>query len=172
MTTVAENPFTVVERDNDEDQERDVAPPPVEFAPDPAYPDATEEAPFGYTKSGRIRKRPIGSATRGSKSAAPANAHAAARMLAQINGLVGMSLTMFGMTMTAEALSEANGSFEDMARDALANDPALCRKIMSAGASSGKAQLGMAYLVMGASITPAVLMEIKAKREEANSDEG
>jgi hypothetical protein len=98
--------------------------------------------------------------------ASNANAAAAAALLARVNNLVGVSLHMFGMVNTANALVEANEQFEVMAREALATDPVLCRKILSAGASSGKAGLTMAYIMLGAQMTPAALQEYKAKRAE------
>lgn len=135
------------------------------------YPDATPEAPYGYTPTGRIRKRPVGSraggakgAGRGSMPASRQQAETAAALLARANGLVGLSLAMFGMPLTATALADANNDFQNMATEALLADPSLCRKILSAGATSGKAGLVMAYAMLGVSVAPAMMGEIKDKR--------
>jgi hypothetical protein len=48
-----------------------------------------------------------------------------------------------------------------MARQSLEADPELCRKILSAGATSGKAGLAMAYLILGANTFPAMRKEYR-----------
>lgn len=144
---------------------------------DPQYPYSTKEYPYGFFDNAdgtpdfdRPRKRrPKGTGGGSSKNPASGkgstNARSAAKMLAQMNMLLGMGLRTFGMPMTAEMLAQANTEFEAMAFDALSNDPALCRKILSAGAASGKTQLLMAYLALGVAVAPPAYMEIKAKRE-------
>lgn len=144
---------------------------------DPLYPGSTPDAPYGYFENGNPRKRrPKGmGGTRisgVSRSSNTAQAVAAAQMLARINGLVGISLNMFGMPMTAAMLADANKNFEAMATEALMSDPALCKKILSAGQSSGKAGLTMAYIVMGVSIAPGITAEYKMKRRAAETVEG
>lgn len=134
----------------------------------PEYPDSTPEAPYGYFPDGRPRKRrPKGTAKNASKrsAASESQARAAAGMLAKVNSLVGTSLMLFGMPMTATQIENANEQFEVFAYEALLSDPALCRKILSAGANSGKAGLAMAYAMLGLSVAPTAFMEIKARRE-------
>lgn len=126
--------------------------------------------PRGYTGDAKPSpgKPASGSNSRVSRTTAASDAQAkqAASLLGTMNGLVGMSLAIFGMPVTAEALKDANEDFEEQAYLALLNDPALCRKILSAGASSGKAQLTMAYVALGASVGPAAWLEIQTRRAE------
>ena len=149
---------------------------------DPEYPHSTPEHPYGYFPKSdgtpdfdRPRKRrPHGTRkSSGSGSAMPASpkqATAAAAILARMNGILGMGLMALGMPMTATQLATANAEFESMAAGALSTDPALCRKILSAGASSGKAQLAVAYAMLGAAVAPTAALEIKTARERRNSD--
>lgn len=145
---------------------------------DPEFPGSTPDAPYGYKADGTPRKRrPNGSGTaaaptkrsggRGSES----SARAAAGMLAQINNLVGLSLMGFGFSMTGQALTDANERFETLAMEALKTDPALCKKIMSAGATSGRTALFMAYGYLGMNIIPAMRMELAQRKAERGEDE-
>lgn len=153
---------------------RDADTPPDETPPadppGPAPDDATEEAPYGYTPTGRIRKRPVGSrANTGGAGASRGNealAASAASLLAQMNSIVGLSLAAFKLPVTAEKIGEANENFETMARNALAGDPKLCRRILSGGVSSSKAGLTMAYVALGIAIIPSAQTEIKERRTE------
>lgn len=134
--------------------------------PDDAGP-ADPEAPYGRTPTGRIRKRPVGNSTPRASGNGKRNdklAADAASILARGNSLIGMSLAVFGMPLTAEALKDANDTFETMAREALVNDPALCRKILTAGATGGKTGLVLAYGMLAGSIGPTAFMEVKARR--------
>lgn len=141
-----------------------------DIPPDPDYPDATPEAPYGYTAGGRIRKRPIGSRSNSSGGPTGANSRneslgaSAAQLLAQMNSLVGLSLSAFKLVETSDAIDEANKIFEPMAREALANDPKLARRIMSGGVSSSKAQLTLAYVVFGMAIMPSAREELSERR--------
>lgn len=143
--------------------------PPVEevFA---EYPGATEDAPYGYKPDGtpyKRRPRGTGGASRGKAGKLPADgklAESAAALLASANQLVGISLMAFGMTQTAASLAEANTQFELMARQALAADPGLCRKILSTGATGGKAGLVMAYSMLAVNMFPAAKSELAEKR--------
>lgn len=148
-------------------------PPALEIADfDPEFPGSTPEAPYGFKEDGTpYKRRPKGSGTGGSKTprstASKANetlATSAARMLCQINSLVGISLTVFGMPETAMDIEKANAQFETMAIESLRTDPTLCRKILSAGASSGRTGLLMAYIYLAGSAFPSARSEIKAKR--------
>jgi hypothetical protein len=135
--------------------------------------DATPDAPYGYTATGRVRKRPVGSrnATPSSGKRNDKLAADAAAILVTANGLVAISLMAFGMPMTAGAIQEANATFETMAREALANDPALCRKILSAGATGGKTALLLAYGMLASQVGPAAFMELRARRALAAEED-
>lgn len=154
-------------------------PPPFDTGGDfdPEYPGSTPEAPYGFKDDGTpYRRRPKGTAKKSGKSA-PRNsvasdvlARSAAGLLAQMNTLTGFSLAAFGLNETAESIVEANKRFEEMAYGALLNDPALCKKILSAGTNSGAAQLTMAYVTLALSIFPAARNDIKRKRNNDESD--
>lgn len=145
---------------------------------DPEFPGSTPEAPYGFKPDGSpYLRRPKGKGKSGGSSAAktgtlrrtPASeqqAATAAALLARMNLLIGLSLNAMGLPGTSAALVEANDQFENMAREALLTDPALCRKILSAGATSGKTALIMAYGMLGVSVVPSALGEIKARRAE------
>ena len=141
------------------------------------YPHSTAEHPYGFfDKNGspdfsRPRKNkprsggaPSPSGGVSTSAASQRSARAAAGLLSQMNMLVGISLITFGMPQTAMSLKEANSQFESMAYEALLNDPALCKKILSAGATSGKTQLIMAYGMLAMSLGPAAFVEIKERR--------
>jgi hypothetical protein len=156
----------------------------------PDFPHSTEQHPYGYFLDGdgnpdfsrpRIR-RPRGygkSSSSGSSVArsqqADGTAKTAAKMLTRINGLVALSLTSFGMPISGNQIKDANTVFEEMAYEALQTDPVLARKILSAGASSGKAQLTMAYIMLAGSVAPIAYGEIREKRlnsiQEVDSNE-
>lgn len=149
---------------------------------DPDYPGSTPDAPYGFKDNGEpYKRRPNAGGTRKTKSGGgsnnAANAHAAASMLARMNGFLGIGLASFGMPLSAAELAKANETFESMAYEALLSDPALCKKILSAGATSGKAGLILAYGMLTVSIAPAAMGELKDKRalraaqEEYNEQE-
>lgn len=141
---------------------------------DPDYPGSTADAPYGFKPNGEpYKRRPNKSGSRASSSGgvtkSPANdslARSAAGVLSTMNILVGMSVSAFGMTQTSESIVEANKRFEVMAVDALRNDPALCRKILSAGTSSGKAQLVMAYGTLALAVFPAAKNDVQMLRSK------
>jgi hypothetical protein len=142
---------------------------------DPEFPGSTADAPFGYLANGQPRKRrpngsgpaPSGGTTSVRKHAAnPGTAKSAAGLLARLNLLVGLALHTSGLENTAEELKRANATFEELAYEALLADPQLCKKILGAGATSGKAGLVMAYTVLGVSIAPAARTEIIERRRE------
>lgn len=149
-------------------------PPDFDTGPnfDPEYPGSTPEAPYGYKEDGTpYKRRPRGAGKSASKStgkrntvASDAMARSAAGLLAQVNILTGLSLAAFGFNETVETIKEANSRFEEMAYGALLNDPALCKKILSAGTNSGAMQLSMAYLTLGLAIFPSARNDIKRKR--------
>jgi hypothetical protein len=99
-------------------------------------------------------------------------ARSAAGLLARLNSLVAIGVMTAGMPGIARSINENNEQFEAMAYEALLADPALCKKILGAGATSGKAGLIMAYSMLAVSTLPAAKSEIQERRaiREANED--
>ncbi len=148
---------------------------------DSRYPDSTPDAPYGFKPNGEPYRRhhgpgkSTGSATGRGGSRMPASdaqARSAASVLGTLNKLIGMALLPI-LPGTAVAITEGNDDFEQLAFQALLTDPALCKRILGAGTSSGKAQLFMAYGALGMSVVPTAMGEIKMKRSERedNSNE-
>lgn len=144
---------------------------------DARYPDSTKDAPFGYKPDGTPYLRHHG-ARGGGKSSGPRmpatdkQAEMAASLLARLNDLVGLSLTMAGMPMSALTLASNNDRFREAARDALQADPDLCRKILSTGAVGGKAGLVMAYVILIGSTFPDMRKEYReAHPKELETEE-
>lgn len=140
----------------------------------PEFPGSTPDAPYGYKPDGSpYKRRPNGNGGGGKKGSSAAKrmpasetaARSAASLLGRLNLLIGMAIQMNGLTETASTLALANENFENMAYEALLADPQLCKKILGAGATSGKAGLVMAYATLGISIVPAARMEIIEKRK-------
>lgn len=141
-----------------------------------------DEAPYGYTASGRIRKRPIGSRVGDAspRKAGMSNeklARQAAALLAQVNNIVAVGLTIAGMPGTASAIANANDGFEEQAYNALLPDPALCRSIVRVGGTSSKVSLLIAYGMFTVQIAPVAVMEArsladfkKARKAEARTE--
>lgn len=158
----------------------DAAPPMDEPTPvaapfNPEFPDSTADAPYGYFPDGRIRKRrPHGSRKTATSSvtrmpASESSARSAAGLLATLNNLIAVGITTAaGLPRTGAAITEGNAQFESMAYEALLADPALCKKILSVGASSGKGALALAYVTLGATIVPAAISEVKERKAELN----
>ena len=144
-------------------------PEPITDTPyDPRYPDSTPEAPYGYKPDGTPYKRhhsghgsKAGRAGSSNMPATEKQAATAAALLARLNTLFGLALTTAGMPESARTLAANNVMFESMAKEALETDPALCRKILSAGATSGKAGLIMAYVMLGAGTFPDMKAEYR-----------
>jgi hypothetical protein len=145
---------------------------------DPDYPGSTSDAPYGFKDDGTpYRRRPRGTANKASKStgtrrspASESQARTAAALLAKANNLMAISLMALGMPLTAMQLRQANEDFESMAYEALLTDPALCRKILSAGATSGKTALLLAYGMLGFSVVPSAMGELKERRAKAEME--
>jgi len=147
--------------------------PELEGVPfDPQYPDSTPEAPYGFKPDGTPYRRHHGRGRSSGKSSlggrrtpsSDASAQSAASLLARLNNLIGIGLHTAGLTKTATALMAGNETFETMAYEALLGDPQLCKKILSTGATSGKAGLVMAYSMLAVSVAPAVKEEISERR--------
>src|SRR3954469_24269375 len=122
---------------------------------DPQYPGSTEDAPYGFKPDGTpYKRRPKGTggsntggkaSNAGRMPASDIQARTAANLLANGNALIGASLAIFGLTQTTEQLAAANEQFKELAYEALLHDPALCKKILSTGATGGKMGLTLAY---------------------------
>lgn len=78
----------------------------------------------------------------------------ASEALAQLNALACMGLMVGKLNQTALALSTANDGFREQAYNALLTDPALCKTILKAGATSGKVSLLIAYGMLAAAVGP------------------
>jgi hypothetical protein len=147
--------------------------PPLGNEPfDSRYPDSTPEAPYGYKADGTPYTRHHGGkgSRGGSGSRMPATekqAATAAALLARFNMLFGIALNVAGMPESAASLAMNNDQFETMARQALETDPALCRKILSVGATSGKAGLIVAYGMLGVSTFPDMRREYRENHPKA-----
>lgn len=142
---------------------------------DPEFPGSTPEAPYGFKEDGTpYKRRPKGGkrSTAGKRMpASDATARAAAGLLARLNTLVAVGLsTALRLPETGAAILEANERFEVMAFEALQTDPALCKKILGAGATSGKAGLVMAYSMLGVAVIPTALPEVRSRRELAEGE--
>lgn len=144
---------------------------------DERYPDSTPDAPFGYKPDGTPYKRHHGkhggksSGNAGSRMpATEKQAATAAALLGRLNALFGITLGLAGMPKAAMELAQNNETFEVMAKEALLTDPVLCRKILSAGATSGKAGLIMAYAMLGASTYPAMRDEYRENHPKELED--
>ena len=166
--------------DNPIPAERDVAP-PVETVGDfnPEYPGSTQEAPYGFKEDGtpyKRRPRASGGGSSGGRGNMPATngqATQAAALLGRANLLIAMVAGFAGMPATAAKITESNDAFEAMARDALATDPKLCKSILSAGSTSGKAGLAMAYVMLGGSLYATArdeVRELRAAEEEGEEE--
>lgn len=142
------------------------------------YPHSTPEHPYGFfpdtdgnpdfsrPRKRRPHKRRSGGSTGLSSTlASDRQARVAAGLLARLNALLGVGLSVY-LPNTAIELARANKEFEEMAYQALLNDPDLCKRIMAAGTTSGKAQLAMAYALLGGALAPMAYAEVKTRRSE------
>jgi len=165
--TATETPFVVTEGTIPTDD-----PPPT----DTPFP-VDADAPYGYKADGTPYKRRRNNT--GTAKSAPgrrlvaseSQARTAANMLGQINQIMGMALASAQFPRTGGQIVEANAQFVEMAYESLLTDPALCRKILSAGASSGKSGLIMAYGMLTLAVVPAAREEIRERRLANQTDE-
>jgi hypothetical protein len=113
-------------------------------------------------KGGKRKDGTVGATRKGGNDRA---ARQAADALMQINSLLGMAMLTpwVNLPMTASALAVANEPFGDQAFEALKTDPALCRMILRAGTTSGKAALVIAYGMLAFAISPVAAMEVKTR---------
>jgi hypothetical protein len=148
--------------------------PPLDDGFTPEYPGATPDAPYGYTTTGRVRKR----APNGSRSTGPTASRAvgsakqaqeAAKVLTNFNRLLGFGFAGLGLFETAGVWNEAQDTFYTQAVAALENDPGLCRTILKTGATGGKLSLFLAYGMLGLTVAPVAVQEYQTKRAEAEA---
>ena len=150
--------------------------PPTVDAPTESF---DSEAPYGRTKTGRIRKRPVGSGTRTSSAGdSPSGernrklAEQAAGVLGSIHDTMAMGAFSIGLRATPSAISTANEQFVSMATEALLNDPALCKSILRAGAKGGKGALIVIYGMFLIAVVPTAVLEVKTMRAVAAKENG
>lgn len=98
-------------------------------------------------------------------------AAAALDVLVQGNNILAMCAMLAQLYGTASAISEREDAFRVQALEALKMDPGLCRTILKAGATGGKAALAVAYGMMLLSIAPVTIGELKAKKEAREAAE-
>lgn len=99
------------------------------------------------------------------------NAALAAQTLASWNEYMVIGSMMAGLTETTVTISKANEVFEAKAAAALENDPELCKAILRAGAKTGKAALGIAYLSFAVAVLPTAGREIRDRRAAAETED-
>lgn len=123
------------------------------------------------TKCDEHKRTRVTAAKGAAKRSAPAQAGGneklaaqAADVLFQVNEMLSFVLMLGKLFNSASALSERNEAFRDQAYEALKVDPGLCRTIVSAGAKSGKISLLAAYGVLGASVAPVAVDELRELR--------
>lgn len=131
-----------------------------------------DEPPITFTepdtpplRAARKRQPPPKQTASGRSTQSEKDARIAAGILAQANGLIAFGIAAVGYHGTAGAIAVANEGFEEQAYDALVNDPVLCKQILRAGSTGGKAALILAYGVMVMSVTPIAYAEMREKRE-------
>lgn len=93
----------------------------------------------------------------------------ATEALVQINNMAAVGLMVMSYPETAGAISDRETTFREQTYNALLTDPGLCRTILRAGTTSGKAALAIAYGMFFTSLAPVAVMEFKERRA-ANSD--
>ena len=165
-----EQPTVPDQPPGDMEDERDApAPPP----PDAGGP-IPDPAPYGYTPSGRIRKRPVGSRNRSADSGAVGSADAAraASVLASLNEGICVGLAAVKFTGTAGAILAGNDDFRANAELALRNDPKLCRAILRGGSSGGKLGLILAYVMLANTAGTVAIGEYRALAAEKAARDG
>lgn len=88
----------------------------------------------------------------------------ATELLCQLNDLCGMGFMMAGLLETGSAWADRQDVFREQAYQALLADPALCKMILRAGATSGKVALMVAYGMLAAGVAPVAITELRAVR--------
>lgn len=144
-----------------------------DVAPDTDSPGYDPEAPYGRTKSGRIRKRPIGRTSADTATRTPVRAEKLARQataaVMQLNGFLIMGTLVSGMPRTSKKYSEHSDEFESQVYNALVLDTAMCEQILKAGVKSGKLMLMIAILGHIAVGVPDAVIEFRDRKNESES---
>lgn len=130
------------------------------------------------TRCEEHKKTRSGSTSTRTNKTAPAQAKQAAQVLGGINDMLVMVMmgasfipgVNLSLTNTSSALAAKNEAFIAQAELALAQDPALARSILRAGKTSGKMALASAYVVLGASLAPAIMADVQAMKGERQSE--
>lgn len=94
----------------------------------------------------------------------------AVEVLCQGNAVIAFGLGMGSLFDTASALSDREDAFRTQAYEALKLDPALCKTILKGGASSGRVALILAYVMLGISVAPVAMKELKEKRTDKDNE--
>lgn len=119
---------------------------------------------------------PSGTSTGGASSARPSApdgvsgqhvklANNAADVLVSGNQVAALVLGSIGLLDTAGAIAQTHDTFREQAFNALLLDEKLCRSILAAGGKSAGISLAMAYGMLGLSVVPTAVTEVKAKRD-------
>lgn len=117
-------------------------------------------------------KRSSGTGTRSAASGSNDKLAAmAVDVLCQGNAAATVGLMFARLNGTASAVAEREEPFRAQAYEALKLDPALCKSILKGGANSGKMALIIAYAMLGASVAPVFIAEMKEKRAEKAEDD-
>lgn len=141
----------------------------LDETPDVDSPGYDAEAPYGRTKSGRIRKRPVGSATRVGTSTAKNERLATQATAAVMEAREAMTLgaMMFGLADTSSVLVARSDAFKARIHNAFLLDSQLAETVVKAGVKSGKIMFLSAILLDAAAVAPTAVVEIRALREAA-----
>lgn len=100
------------------------------------------------------------------KNAALAQQATAALMQLNNFAALGMMLMQLHDTASKFRVESTRESFEDSVYNALLLDPELCAWICRGGVKSGKIALLIAYGMLGASVIPTAVVEIREKKAE------
>lgn len=111
----------------------------------------------------RAQKTPAGTRVKGQNASLAAQATEA---LMQLNNFAAIGLLVTQLHATGAKLREASDDrFRESVYNALLLDPDLCRWICRGGVRSGKVALLLAYVMLGASVMPTAIVELREKKE-------
>lgn len=132
--------------------------------PDIDSPGYDPEAPYGRTKSGRIRKRPVGTRSAGTVTSSARNAtkaRQAAGAVCQLNTFAVIGLITSGMHETAGTLAANEDKFRTDLENAFALDPSLADYVLKMGVKSGKVMLITALVLHFGRAVPTAITEYR-----------
>jgi hypothetical protein len=128
------------------------------------------EAPYGYTKSGRIRKRPLGQRGSFTNSDNPAKvqklADQATSVIMEHRDMLTFGVSVAGLTDTAELLSDREDKFRAKIHTAFLLDSKLAQQIIDMGGSSGKIIFLSAIVLELGSVGTSAYFEWQNSRRE------